>query len=131
MQPGHLYRQWFHGTISRTHYSLGEATDHYNQWLNDPDYGPNPHHQNCAHDSPPYLPHSRRSSSLPASPDYDPESPPASKPPTPYPSSDDSQDKDHIHKEARTQTFVQDIHISPDDSNAVLDSGAMMTTAPR
>ena len=26
---------------------------------------------------------------------------------------------------------MQDIHTSPDDSNAVLDSGAMMTTAPR
>jgi hypothetical protein len=26
---------------------------------------------------------------------------------------------------------VQDVHTSPDDANAVLDSGAMMTTAPR
>ena len=70
-------------TISRTHYSLCEATDHYNQWLNDPDCGPNPHHHNRAQDSPPYLPHSRHPLSPPASPDYDPESPPVSKPPTP------------------------------------------------
>ena len=35
MNPGNPYRQWFHGTISRSHYSFGEATDHY------PDYGPN------------------------------------------------------------------------------------------
>ncbi len=26
---------------------------------------------------------------------------------------------------------MQDVHTSPDDANAVLDSGAMMTTAPR
>ena len=131
MQPGSPYRQWLHGTISRTHYSLGEATDHYNQWLNDPDYGPNPHPHNRTHDSLPYLPHSRCSPSPPDSPDYAPKSPPVSKPPTPYPSSDDSQDNDYTHKEARTQTFVQDIHTSLDDSNAVLDSGVMMTTAPR
>ena len=42
MNPGNPYCQWFHITISRSHYSLGEATDHYNQWISDPDYGPNP-----------------------------------------------------------------------------------------
>ena len=53
MTPGMPYREWFHRTISRHHYSLGEATRHYNQWLNDPVYGPardRDHNQN------PYLP---------------------------------------------------------------------------
>ena len=40
MRPNDPYREWFHNTISRSHYSLGEATGHYNQWLHDPDYGP-------------------------------------------------------------------------------------------
>jgi len=35
------------------------------------------------------------------------------------------------HPHVRTQTIDQDVHISPDDSNAVLDSGAMMTTESR
>ena len=35
------------------------------------------------------------------------------------------------HRHARVQTIVQDVHTSPDDSNAVLDSGAMMIIAPR
>jgi hypothetical protein len=131
MDPDNPYRQWFHRTISRSHYSLGEATDHYNQWISDPDYGPNPLPHSPANDSTPHLPQSQPSPPPPTSPDYQPESPPPSKQPTPYPSSDDSDDPDYLRKEARTQTFVQDIHTSPDDSNAVLDSGAMMTTAPR
>ena len=59
--------------------------------------------------------------------------PPLSNPSKPYPSddSDDPDDPDNLRKEARTQILVQDIHTSPDDSNAVLGSGAMMmTTAP-
>ena len=38
MTPGAPYREWFHNNISRTHCSLGEATDSYNQWLADPQY---------------------------------------------------------------------------------------------
>ena len=34
MTPGETYRRWFHDHISRQHYSLGEATDHYDDWLN-------------------------------------------------------------------------------------------------
>ncbi len=131
MHPGNPYRQWFHNTVSRSHYSFGEATDNYNKWISDPDYGPNPLLHNRGDESPPYLPQTRTSPSPPASPDYEPELPPPSKTPKPYPSSDESDDPDYIRKEARTQTFVQDIDTSPDDSNAVLDSGAMMTTAPR
>ena len=33
--------------------------------------------------------------------------------------------------ENRSQTIVEDVHLSPDDPNAVIDSGAMMTTSPR
>ena len=66
MHPGDPYREWFHNTISRSHYSLGEATAHYNQWISDPDYGPNPrlnrHHNN---DSPSYLPQVHHSPSPP------------------------------------------------------------------
>jgi hypothetical protein len=42
MTPGEPYRRWFHDHISRNHYSLGEATDRYNDWLVDPQYGPEP-----------------------------------------------------------------------------------------
>ena len=43
MTPGEPYRRWFHDHISRQHYySLGEATDHYDDWLSDPQYGPAP-----------------------------------------------------------------------------------------
>jgi hypothetical protein len=41
MSPGEPYRRWFHDHISRTHYSLGEATDHYSM---DPHHlPPQPH----------------------------------------------------------------------------------------
>jgi hypothetical protein len=36
MTPGTSYRRWFHDHISRNHYSLGEATDHYNDWTRSP-----------------------------------------------------------------------------------------------
>ncbi len=42
MTPGEPYRRWFHDHISRQHYSQGEATDHYDDWLSDPQYGPAP-----------------------------------------------------------------------------------------
>jgi hypothetical protein len=118
MSPGDPYREWFHNTISRSHYSLGEATAHYNEWISDPDYGPNPrlnrHHNN--NDSPSYLPQVHHSSSPPSSP---------------YTSSDDTRHPDFDQNDSRAQTTVQDIHTSPDDSNTVLHSGAMITTAPR
>ena len=75
MNPENLYRQWFHSTISRSHYSLGEATDHYNQWISDPDYGPNPLSYNPATDHPPHLSQLQPSPPPPTSPDYQPESP--------------------------------------------------------
>ena len=125
MTPGHPYRTWFHKTISRQHYSLGEATGYFNQWLNDPTYGPDRNrdlHQNQ------YLPRTRT--------------------PTPTTPSDNSESdhySDHSAQsnsttslplskqppENRSQTIVEDVHLSPDDPNAVIDSGAMMTTSPR
>ena len=42
MTPGKPYRHWFHRTISRSYYSLGEAATQYDQWLNDPEFGPSP-----------------------------------------------------------------------------------------
>ena len=81
MHPGNPYRQWFHNTVSHSPYSFGEATDHYNQWISDPDYGPNPRLHNRDDESPPYLPQTRNSPSPPASPDYEAESPPPSKTP--------------------------------------------------
>eukprot|EP01036_Dinobryon_divergens_P061801 gene61801-biopygen28497 len=127
MTPGNPYRTWFHQTICRNHYSLGEATRYYNQWLNDPVYGPDrdrDHHQN------PYLPRTQNHPSL-TSP------PPPEHPPTD--SSDHSVNSTstaslpHSNQppENRSQTIVEDVHMSPDDPNAVIDSGAMMTTSPR
>ena len=116
MTPGDPYRRWFHRTISRSYYSLGEATNQYEQWLNDPDYGPSPTPHLSPQDSPPYLPRARTSSPPTPTRDY---------------STDHSQQPPTGHRDARAQTIVQDVHTSPDDPNAVLDSGAMMTTAPR
>jgi hypothetical protein len=107
MTPGDPYRQWFHRTISRSYYSLGEATTQYDQWLNDPAYGPSPTQALPPLENTPYLPRE----GTPFQP-LDPQQPPG-------------------HRDARVQTVVHDVHISPDDPNAVLDSGAMMTTAPR
>ena len=56
MNPDNPYRKWFHSTISKSHYSLGEATDHYNQWISDPDYGPNPLSHSPTTDPPPFMP---------------------------------------------------------------------------
>ena len=36
MTIGQSYRKWFQKTISRRHYSLGEATEYYTRWLEDP-----------------------------------------------------------------------------------------------
>ena len=36
MAIGQSYRKWFKKTISRRHYSLGEATEYYMRWLEDP-----------------------------------------------------------------------------------------------
>ena len=65
MNPGNFYRQWFHNTISRFHFSFEEATDHYNQWISDPDYGPNPRLHNLDAESPLYLPQLRPYPALP------------------------------------------------------------------
>jgi len=112
MTPGEPYRKWFHRTISRSHYSLGEATNHYNQWISDPQYGP-PRQAPPPALQPTAIPHPHQP--LPDTSSSDDEDP------TPHPTD----------RHARAQTIVQDVHTSPDDSNAVLDSGAMMTTAPR
>ena len=124
MAPGEPYRQWFYNHISYNHFSLGEATEIYNEWVVHPKYGP----------APPPQPHSSN-----PSPPYTP--PQASPPPDAHSRTpDDHSDSDHSrpashtansHRHARVQTIVQDVHTSPDDSNAVLDSGAMMIIAPR
>ena len=124
MAPGEPYRQWFHNHISYNHYSLGEATEMYNEWVLHPKYGP----------APPPPPHSSN-----PSPPY---TPPQASPPIDVHSGtpNDHSDSDHSppaphtansHRHARVQTIVQDVHTSPDDSNAVLDSGAMMIIVPR
>ena len=102
--------------FSRSYYSLGEATTQYDQWLNDPKYEPSPTEQLPYSESPPYLPRARTPSPTPAN---DKHSPDNNHPPPPG------------RRDARAQTIVQDVHTSPDDPNAVLDSGAMLTTAPR
>ena len=50
------YRQWFHNTVSRTHYSLGEVTETYDQWLTHHTYGPNPTRTQSLTNPPPTAP---------------------------------------------------------------------------
>ena len=136
MAPGQPYRTWFRSTISNRHYSLGEATTYYNDWINDPIHGPD---RDRDHRNIPYLPQGRNMTTInrdPTAPHSRPLPPPSS---TDTPSDSDS----HYSSDAaplppngqppenRAQTFVEDIHTSPDDPNAVVDSGAMMTTSPR
>ena len=121
MTPGEPYRRWFHDHISRNHYSLGEATDHYNDWLIDPQYGPEP--------PPRYNTNNRTTTPSPSPVQHQKTTPP--NPPTSDQELDDHNPSSAPNRYARVQTIVQDVHTSPDDANAVLDSGAMMTTAPR
>jgi len=139
MSPGQEYRHWFRNTISAKHYSLGEATDYYNQWLTDPYLGPH------AAQHPPIT--------RPASPPPQRNNPPTrhyrttatnirrptnaaqvtpSLPDNHHATSDT--DTASIHSDTpqqRVQRIVHDVLTSPDDPNAVLDSGAMITTAPK
>lgn len=122
--PGQPYRTWFHQIVSNQYYSLGEATRHYTQWLNDPIYGP----ERDRSQQNPYLPRARleqqpTSPTPPLDYDSDPESD-QSQSTLPLPHSKQPPD-------IRSQTIVENVHLSPDDPNAVIDSGAMMTTSPR
>ena len=121
MTPGEPYRRWFHDHVSRNHYSLGEATDHYNDWLVDPQYGPEP--------PPRYTPHNRSNTPVLPPVQHQTNAPPD--PPTSDQDYNDHSLNSAPNRYTRVQTIVQDLHTSPDDANAVLDSGAMMTTAPR
>ena len=121
MTPGEPYRRWFHDHISRNHYSLGEATDRYNDWLVDPQYGPEP--------PPRYTQYNRTNNAVPPPAQHQTTAPPD--PPTSDQDPDDTSPAAAPNRFARAQTIVQEVHTSPDDANAVLDSGAMMTTAPR
>jgi len=56
MTSGDPYPQWFHCTVSWSYYSLGKATTQYEQWLNDPQYGPSPTQQPSPQERPPYIP---------------------------------------------------------------------------
>jgi hypothetical protein len=51
--------------------------------------------------------------------------------PPPDPPTSDQDPDSNSPNAASPVSIVQDVHTSPDDANAVLDSGAMMTTAPR
>ena len=127
MTPGNPYRTWFHRTISQHHYSLGEATGYFNQWLNDPAHGPD---RTRDHNQNPYLPRARHHPSTTVQPPPnrpEPESPEHSY----HSTSTTSLSQAQKTPENRSQTIVEDVHLSPDDPNAVIDSGAMMTTTPR
>jgi hypothetical protein len=121
MTPGEPYRRWFQDHISRNHYSLGD-NDRYNDWLVDPQYGPAPPPRYNPYNftptpSPPTTQHQTPAPTNQPRPDQEPDDPSHNPAPNCY---------------IRVQTIVQDdVHTSPDDANAVLDSGAMMTTAPR
>ena len=121
MRIGHPYRTWFHTNVSRTHYSLGEADETYRSWLNHPDYGAN---QNAPIN--PYLPSQRNRDTGTPPTATSPQSVSTSSPPS---SPHNNSRPANRQFDARTQTH--EVHISPDDPNAVIDSGAMMTTVPR
>ena len=121
MTPGEPYRRWFHDHISRNHYSLGEASERYNDWLCRPALWPEP--------PPRYNQYNRPTTPVPPPAQHQTTAPPD------LPTSDQDPENNSPNpapnRYARVQTIVQDVHTSPDDANAVLDSGAMMTTAPR
>ena len=130
MAPGQDYRTWFHGNITSNYHSLGEATTVYNDWLTDPDYNPTrrPSQRRIAthiaredYLHPPYLPYARSTSS--SAPQAQQQTQPPPQPPG-HSSDDSTMD---IH----TQTFHTSAPTTAEDPDAVLDSGAMMTTVPR
>ena len=115
MTPGEPYRRWFHDHISRNHYSLGEATDRYNDWLVDPQYGPEPPPRDTQYN--------RTTNAAPPPAQHQTTAPPD--PPTSTQDRDNNSPDSASNRFARAQTIVQDVHTSPDDANAVLDSGTM------
>ena len=128
MAIGQSYRKWFKKTISRRHYSLGEATEYYNRWLEDPNHFPNGPHPEIGSRAP--LTHDDfRSDALREQYFL---VPPAS-PPTPPPQQSDS-DKEYDTDPPYNnfaQAYEEVITAEPDDTTGILDSGAMMTTATR
>ena len=125
MAPGQDYRAWFHGTITQNYYTLGEATRTHDRWLAHPDQNPpratyNQASRHIPRDdmvTPPYLP------------SFNPNRPQTH---TTRPSSPDAKDSDSDETiNIRTQTYAETMTLGPDDPNAVIDSGAMMTTVPR
>jgi hypothetical protein len=122
MAPGQPYRKWFLRTISRTHYSLGEATEYYNRWLEDPSHGPNgPHPPFAQHTS---LTHTDFRSDHREHQYY-------IAPPPPPTDSDEDSTPDTPRNNNFAQSHVEDILVTQNDTTAILDSGAMMTTATR
>ena len=85
MTPGDPNRHWFHRNISRSYYSLGEATTQYEKWLNAPEYGPSPTQPLPSQESLPYLPRARTPPSPPTPnrthpPENSPQQPPDNHP---------------------------------------------------
>ena len=117
MAIGQSYRRWFKKTISRRNYSLGEATEYYTRWLEDPTHFP------LTHDD------FRSSDALREQYFLVPQVYPPTPPPQHY-NSDEESDTDPPYNNF-AQTYEEVITTEPDDTTGILDSGAMMTTATR
>ena len=119
MTTGQDYRAW-----TQNYYTLGEATRNHDRWLAHPNQNPprstyiQPSHHIRREDTvaPPYLP------------SFSPTRQPA---PTNRTSNSDQDSDSEDTINIRTQTYAETMTLGPDDPNAVIDSGAMMTTVPR
>jgi hypothetical protein len=128
MAIGQSYRKWFLKTISRRHYSLGEATEYYTRWLEDPYHFPNGPHPEIGSRAP--LTHDDFRSDTMLEQYY---LVPQTYPPTPPPQHNDSDEESDtaLHHNNFAQTHEELITADPDDTTGILDTGAMMTTATR
>jgi hypothetical protein len=128
MAIGQSYRKWFKKPISRRHYSLGEATEYYTHWLEDPNHflnGPHPEIGSCApltHDG--FRSEAQREQYFLVPQAYPPTPPPQ------HSNSDEESDTDPPYNNF-AQTYEEVITAEPDETTGMLDSGAMMTTATR
>jgi hypothetical protein len=112
-----------------TYYSLGEATEYYTRWLEDPNHFPNGPHPEIGSRAP--LTHDDFRSDARLEQVYF--LVPQVYPPTPPPQfydSDEESDTDQPYNNY-AQTYEEEITAQPDDTTGILDSGAMMTTATR
>jgi hypothetical protein len=121
MAIGQSYRRWFKKTISRRNYSLGEATEYYTRWLEDPTHFPNGPHPEIGSRAP-FTHDDVRSDALREQCFLVPQVYPPTPPPQHY-NSDEESDTDPPYNNF-AQTYEEEITAEPDDdTTGILDSG--------